>query len=137
MTGEMSTYAEIIKELHTRSGLQVNDYAVAVHMSVTHMSNILNGKQPGTVEAVRKCLEHVGLKITDCLELPEIRTEQDSYLVTASNILKRRDWYAKWLRAEIEAIKASAEQTSDHNPQDNLLPNVKKKSSKPRRVSLG
>ncbi len=63
-------YAEIIKGLRIRSGLGVKDYAEHVGMSVAHISNVVNGAQPGSLKMLRDCLRADGKDIEDCLGLP-------------------------------------------------------------------
>jgi len=62
------TYADIVKELHSRSGLGVKEYAEAVNLSVATISNIINGKK-ATMKAVDACLRYAQLE--DRLELPD------------------------------------------------------------------
>lgn len=64
------SYGDLIRELHRRSGKQINEYADAVDISVTHMSHILNDRQPGTRKVLEACLYEAGLGLED-LQLPE------------------------------------------------------------------
>lgn len=65
------TYADLIKALWRKSGLGVQEYADAIELSKTHLSNILNDQQSGTFKVVRQCLDHADIKIEDCLSLPD------------------------------------------------------------------
>lgn len=64
------TFAELITELHRRSGMTITDYADAVGISKTHMSNVLNDGQPGSLKIVLACLRHAKIDVQECLELP-------------------------------------------------------------------
>jgi transcriptional regulator with XRE-family HTH domain len=69
------TYAEIIQTLFSRSGLQVNEYAKTIGLSVTHLSNILNGVEAGSMRVVQDALRQAQIKVEDCLDLPEKTAE--------------------------------------------------------------
>lgn len=64
------TYAEAIKELWRRSGLGVEQYAAHVRYSKTHISNVLNDKQPGTLKMLLLCLSAEGIDVQECICLP-------------------------------------------------------------------
>lgn len=65
------TYAELIKGLWKKSELGVKEYAEAVSYSTTHISQILNDTQPGSLKALIACLKYAGIDIQDCLSLPD------------------------------------------------------------------
>lgn len=65
------SYADLIKELFEKSGLQVNDYAAAAGISITHMSKILNGSAPGSVKILEACARHANIDLQDYLVFPD------------------------------------------------------------------
>ncbi len=98
----MASYSQIIKDLRSRSGLGVREYAEAVGLSTTHMSNILNDTQPGSLKSLLACLRYANIDIQECIELPESREELDTTLRTAKDLLARHDHYAERLRDFID-----------------------------------
>lgn len=65
------TYADLIKALYGRSGMSIKDYAESIRHTTAHISNILNGHQPGSWKVVEACLRHAKLSPEDVLTLPE------------------------------------------------------------------
>lgn len=82
-------YADLIKELFRRSEMQVNEYAQAIDISVTHLSNIINDAQPGSRKILEACLARIQMDIGS-LELPEAdaHTEEEK---TAFRLFRRLD----------------------------------------------
>jgi transcriptional regulator with XRE-family HTH domain len=69
-------YADLIRELKDRSNLQVNEYAERIDVTPTHLSTILNGKQPGSRKILENALADAHLTLGD-LELPERETNRE------------------------------------------------------------
>ena len=96
------TYSEIIKELWKRSGLSVNDYADTVKYSRTHISTILNDKQPGSWKALEACLRHAGIDVQDCLAMPakepSAKEEKEALRLFQSLTGSKRDHALEYLR---------------------------------------
>lgn len=76
------SYARLIAELFKRSGKQVSEYAAEIDLSTSHLSNIINGKQPGSRKILEDCLSLHGLRLWDLqLPVPDPETGDELELV--------------------------------------------------------
>lgn len=102
------SYAELIKELHRRSGMQINEYAEAIDISVAHLSNILNNKQAGSRKILEDALAYAGMSLESlCLPEADPATQQEKDVLRLFRALsdERRELACALLRQLFVAQK--------------------------------
>lgn len=81
------TYADLIRELFEKSGMQVKDYAAATGLSVTLISGIVNGGK-GSLKVLDVCARQAGIDLQDYLVFPDTKNLARKHAVAVKHLIE-------------------------------------------------